>query len=67
MADHSDEDDGSKVYKCGHCGVTSASINDLKSHMLNSHLNEAGNISAGGDGDVHESVYAPMVSEGLYF
>ena len=63
MADHSDDDDGSKVYKCGHCGITSASINELKTHMLTSHLNEAGNIAAAAEGDVHEAVYAP-ISEG---
>lgn len=65
-----DEDEGEKVYKCGHCGMTSRSIEDLKFHMLGSHLNEAGSIvhgrvenEVGNVEVVDESVNLPMVSE----
>lgn len=71
MADQQDE--GDKVYKCGHCGVISRSIEELKFHMLGSHLNEAGTIPTGGGGNDHpdpgvDSVGLPLVSEsGLHF
>lgn len=41
------EDDGDKLYKCGHCGMTSTSIDELKLHMVATHLNDAGALDMG--------------------
>ena len=41
MAETGVESDEVRLYKCGHCGVTSASIDDLKMHMVTAHLAEA--------------------------
>lgn len=49
MADSNEVDveDGDRLYKCGHCGVTSPSINDLKLHMISSHLSDAAAVVEG--------------------
>jgi len=72
MADHHVQVDNEKVYKCGHCGMTSQSIEELKFHMLSTHLNEAaGNMAApeviddtGAQEEV--TVNLPIDSEGKY-
>ena len=38
MADNTEADNGDRLYKCGHCGLTSPSITNLKLHMISSHL-----------------------------
>ena len=63
MADH-EESEGEKVYKCGHCGIISGSIDDLKCHMLDVHLNEANSLSAGdnagADNEVQEGLHVTL-------
>ena len=51
-----DQDDSDKLYKCGHCGLTSVSIDELKLHMINAHLNEAGTVDVPSDNNEAVSI-----------